>query len=134
MDKLSELLKKQGELADGLKAINDEVAREKVAVVSNRGKDLFASILSFAEMFTSGIVFEEFEKIRQKLVDLEAVDPNYLGTIGQSDFYGELTDPVRYLSEYVLQSKWRSDSTLWSALGQIYETKDNPTNPFIGGN
>ena len=133
MDKLAELLKKQGELADGLKAINDEVAREKVAVVSNRGKDLFASILTFADMFTSGIVFEEFEKIRQKLIDLQAVDPNYLGTIGQSDFYGELTDQVRYLSEYVLQSKWRSDSGLWSALHQVAETIDIPGNPFKVG-
>lgn len=137
MDKLEKLLRKQEEMAEGLSAMNKKVEEARVAVVTTRGQSLFKMIHEFADLFTTGVVHQAFEGIRQQLVDLKSVDENYLATIASSEPYGlKGNDEMTFLVSYLLGSLWRADARLFEVLAKIEELGTQPgnffTNPKVG--
>jgi hypothetical protein len=132
---LQKILRKKERIAEVLNGLDNQAKEMQAELVKSRGQGLFKSINSFANLFKrGGAVYNEFEKIRRQLVELENVDSGYLHTIGTADPYNvEGNDTNKYIISYLLSSAWRVDSSLWKVLGQVADTCDIAGNPFAKG-
>lgn len=131
---LKQLLCKRKSFESGLKKMDDEIKKIKDSIITEKGQNLFKSIVEFSDLFKTGAVHDKFKEIKKQLAELKVVDESYLHTIGTAEPYGMVSDnQVVYIVSYLLGSAWREDSDIWKVLGQISDTIDIVGNPFAGG-
>jgi hypothetical protein len=134
-DKLQEILDKREDLERQLSEAVEAERQLKHKMVTDAGQGLFGHIRNLADSFKSGHTRKLYDKVQNSLVELEALDSNYMATLASGSPYGEAgSEETDFLISYLLGGKWRPDSILWDVIDKIAELRSQPGNLFLNEN
>jgi len=132
-DDFDKMVSEERELKDLLAEKQVELLEKRRVLGPPQTEKVVFKVENFARRFVpDGVIWEDFEDIKENLKLLAELDPKAISKLADDKLFSR-GPAVKYIVEQLLVSVLNPKSDLWVVLKKIADTVKVEGNPFIGG-